>query len=56
VRVDWIGLAAVAGGEDPHLRGQLRRHVEDDLTVVHEPVRNVLPDAIAALDAQTRSG
>ena len=50
VRVDRVGLAAVAGGEDPHLRGQLRRHVDDDLTVVHEPVRDVPADAVAALD------
>jgi hypothetical protein len=33
--VDRVGLAAVAGGEDPHLRGQLRRHVHHHLTVVH---------------------
>jgi hypothetical protein len=33
VRIDLIGLAAIAGGEHPHLRGQLRRHIEHDLAV-----------------------
>jgi len=50
VRVDRVGLAAVAGGEHPHLRGQFRRHIHHDLPVVHQPVREVFADAVAALD------
>jgi hypothetical protein len=50
VRVDRVGLAAVAGGEHPDLRGQLRGHVEYGLAVVHEPMGDVLADAVAALD------
>jgi hypothetical protein len=50
VRVDWVGLAAVAGGEHPHLRRELRWHVDHRLTVVDQPVREVLADAVAALD------
>ena len=50
VRIDRIGLAAVAGGEHPDLRRQLRRHVEHRLTVVDQAVRDVLADAVAALD------
>jgi hypothetical protein len=34
-----IGLAAVAGGEHPHLRRQLRRHIEHNLAVVDQAVR-----------------
>jgi len=49
VRIDRVGLAAVAGGEHPHLRGQLRRHVEDDLAVMDQAMRQVPPDTVAAL-------
>ena len=45
-----VGLAAVAGGEHPHLRRQLRRHVKHRLTVVDQPVGDVLADPVAALD------
>ena len=50
MRVDRVGLAAVTGGEDPHLRGQLRRHIDHALAVMHQPVRDVLADAVATLD------
>lgn len=50
VRIDRVGLAAVAGGEYPHLRGQLGRHVVDRFAIVHQPVRQVLADAVATLD------
>ena len=46
---DRVGLAAVAGGEHPHLRGQLRRHVKDDLAVMDQAVRQMPADAVAAL-------
>jgi len=49
VRTGRVSLAAVAGGEHPHLRGQLRRHIDDGLAVVHQAVRQVPADAIAAL-------
>jgi hypothetical protein len=50
VRIDRVGLAAVAGGEHPHLRGQLGGHVKDGLAVVDQAVRQVPADAVAALD------
>jgi hypothetical protein len=50
VCVDRVGLAAVAGGEYPHLRRQLRRHIQNDLAVVDQAVRDVLADAVAALN------
>lgn len=42
-------VRGVTGGEDAHLSGQLRRHVEDDLAVVDQPVRKVAADTVAAL-------
>lgn len=45
-----VSLATVTGGEDPHLRGQLRRHIDHALPVVDQPVRDVFADAVAALD------
>jgi hypothetical protein len=50
VRVDGAGLAAVADREYPYLRGELRGHVQDGLTVVDQAVGDVLADAVAALD------
>jgi len=44
-----IGLAAVAGGEHPYLRGQLGRHAGDGLAVMDQAVRQVPADAVAAL-------
>jgi hypothetical protein len=49
VRVHRVGLAAVAGGEHPHPRRQLRRHIHHGLPVVHQPVRDVPADPVAAL-------
>jgi len=49
VRIDRVTRAAVAGREDAHLRGQLRRHINDGLTVVDQPVREVLADTVGAL-------
>jgi len=50
MRIHRIGLPAVAGSEHPHLRRQLGRHVDHCLAVVHKRVRDVLSDAVAALD------
>ena len=50
VRVDRVGLAALAGGEHPHPRGQLRRHVHHGLAVGDQPLGDVPADAVAALD------
>ena len=49
VRTGRVGLAAVPGGEHPHLRGQLRRHAGHDLAVMNQAVRQVPADAVAAL-------
>jgi hypothetical protein len=49
VRAGRVGLAAVASGGHPHLRGQLRRHAGDDLDVMDQAVRQVPADAVAAL-------
>jgi hypothetical protein len=42
-------LRGVAGGEHPHLRRQLRRHIQHGLTVVDQPMGDVLADAVTAL-------
>ncbi|WP_280427772.1 hypothetical protein [Nocardia brasiliensis] len=47
--VDRIGLAAVAGGEDPHLSREFRRDIEDDFPVMDQAVGQVAADAAAAL-------
>jgi hypothetical protein len=49
MRIHRVALAAVAGGEHPDLRGQLGRHVEHHLPVMHQPVRQVPPDSVAPL-------
>ncbi|WP_067996400.1 hypothetical protein [Nocardia pseudobrasiliensis] len=45
-----VGLAAVAGGEDPDLRGQFRWHVDDGFSVVDQALRQVAADAVASFD------
>jgi hypothetical protein len=49
IRVDGVGLAAVAGREHPHLRRELRRHIQDGLAVMDQPVRDVPADTVTAL-------
>jgi hypothetical protein len=49
MRAGRVGLAAVTGGEHPHLRRQLRRHAGDHLAVMDQAVRQVPADAVAAL-------
>ncbi|OLT36729.1 hypothetical protein BJF82_14355 [Kytococcus sp. CUA-901] len=56
VGVGGVGLAALAGGEDPHSRGHLRRHVDHVLAVGDEPGGHVLADPGAASTAQRRCG
>ncbi|BCJ51872.1 hypothetical protein Asp14428_33470 [Actinoplanes sp. NBRC 14428] len=48
--VDWVGLAALAGGEHPGAGGQLRGHVEDGFSVGDQALGDVPADAIAAFD------
>ena len=48
--VDRVGLAALAGGEHPHPRRQLRRHIHHRLAVGDQPLGDVPADAVAALD------
>ncbi|WUV43188.1 hypothetical protein OG563_28635 [Nocardia vinacea] len=50
MRVYRIGLAAVTGGEHPHLRRHLRRYVDDRFAIVDQTVRQVSADTIATLD------
>lgn len=50
MRVDGVGLAAVAGGEDSHLRGEFGGNVDDEFPVVDQAVGEVAADAVAALD------
>jgi hypothetical protein len=53
IATEWAStgslLRVVAGGEHPHLRRQLRRHIQHRLPVVHQPVGDVPADAVAAL-------
>ena len=51
-----VGLAAVAGTEDPYLRRQLRRHVLDRLAAGHQPVRDMPADSVASLDRPDPAG
>ena len=48
--VGGVGLAALAGGEDPDTRRELRRHIEDLLAGSKQPDRDVMADPVAALD------
>jgi hypothetical protein len=50
VRVDGVGLAALAGVEHPRPGGQLRGYVHHDLAVGDQTLSDVLADAVAALD------
>ena len=50
VGVGGVGLAALAGREDPGPRRQLRRDVDDLLAIGQQPQRDVAADAAAALD------
>lgn len=50
VGVGGIGLAALTRGEDPRPGRQLRRDVDDVLTIGQQAHRDVLADAGAALD------
>jgi hypothetical protein len=56
VRVVGVGLALVAGVEEPRAGRQLRGDVNDVLAVREQPLRQRPAGAVAALDRQTRSG
>ncbi len=56
VRVGGIGLAALAGGEDPCPRGQLRRDIDHALAFGQEPVGHVPADSLTALDSPDAVG
>jgi hypothetical protein len=47
--VDRVDLAALAGGEHPGSGGQLRRHLDDGLTIGEQPLGDVPADAVATL-------
>ena len=48
--VGVVGLSALAGGEDPHPRRQLRGHVDHRLALGEEPLCDMPTDALTALD------
>jgi hypothetical protein len=50
VRVAGVGLAVVAGVEEPHPRRQLRRHVDDPFAGLEEPLSQWPSGTVAALD------
>jgi hypothetical protein len=50
VGVDRVGLAALAGGEDPGPGGQFRGYVQDGLAVGDQALGDVPADAGAAFD------
>jgi hypothetical protein len=50
VRVDRVGLAALANGEHPRPSGQLRRYIHVRLAVGDQTLGDVPADAVAALD------
>jgi len=56
VGVAGIGLAVVAGGEQPDPGGELGRDIDDVLTVLEESLGQRPAGAVAASTAQTRSG
>ena len=57
IATEWAStgslLRVVAGGEHPHLRRQLRRHIQDGLTVVDQAMGDVLTDVVAAFHRPT---
>jgi hypothetical protein len=50
MRVGGVGLAALPGGEHPRMGGQLRRHIDDLLTVGQQPAGDMPANALASLD------
>ena len=50
MRISGIGFAALTGGEHPDPRGQFRWHIDHLLTIGEQPVGDVFPDPVAALD------
>ena len=56
MRVQRVGLAVVAGVEQPHPGSELGRHVHHVLAGLQQPLRQRTTGTVAALDAHTRSG
>ena len=50
MRISGIGFAALTGGEHPDPGGQLRWHIDHQLTIGEQPLGDVFPDPVAALD------
>jgi len=50
VSVVGVGLAVVPGVEQPHPRGQLGRHVDDDLAGLEQPLSQGTTGTVGALD------
>ena len=49
MRIDRVGLASLAGGEDAGPGGQLRWHIDDRFAIGDQALRDVAADAVAAL-------
>jgi hypothetical protein len=49
MRTGRVGLAPLAGGEDPGPGGQFRGHIDDRFTIGDQALRDVAADAVAAL-------
>ena len=56
VRVGGVGLAALAGIEDPGPGGELGRHIQHLFPVGQEPLGERAADPVRASTAQIRSG
>ena len=50
VRIQGVGLAVVAGAEEPDSRGELRRDIDDPFAGFDQSLRERTPRAIGALD------
>ena len=50
VRIQRIGLAVMAGVEEPHPRGQLRRNIEDLFAGLDQALRQRTTGTVGALD------
>jgi hypothetical protein len=54
--VDWISLAALAGGEYPHSGGEFGGHVDYRLAVGDQALSDMSADAVAAFDCPAPIG
>jgi hypothetical protein len=56
VRIERVGLAVVAGVEQPDPGRKLGRHIDDPFTRLHQSLRERRPAPLAPSIAQTRRG